>query len=256
MRVGRGRLIAGRLTPELRRLYEPSPKYGRFNPLIYSATICPSCYYAALAPDFIKASQSVIEKLQNATDTRHSELQAIFPDLNFQSNRRLSEGIAAYYAAMSCYEHFSAQRSIAHKQAICSLRAAWLSHDLHIEQPDEHFDSLAIIFYRKAAFLYKHSIENEQNIQKEIGGEFSYGPDIDKNWGFDGMVYVSTILNYQYNMPKNPIERSADLRVAKKNLSSIFGMGQASRLKPSELLEMSKNLFNTISAEIKTESDA
>ena len=34
MRSGNGRMIAGGLTPELHRIYEPSAKYGRIYPLI------------------------------------------------------------------------------------------------------------------------------------------------------------------------------------------------------------------------------
>ena len=34
MRTGRGRLIAGSLTKELRRLYEPTEKYGEVNNLV------------------------------------------------------------------------------------------------------------------------------------------------------------------------------------------------------------------------------
>jgi len=41
MYSGGGRVIAGDLTEELRRLYEPSAKYGEVYPLIYSMTVCP-----------------------------------------------------------------------------------------------------------------------------------------------------------------------------------------------------------------------
>ena len=40
---GGGRLIAGGLTDELRRTYEPSSKYGTIYPLIYSVGVCSSC---------------------------------------------------------------------------------------------------------------------------------------------------------------------------------------------------------------------
>ena len=53
MRTGRGRLIAGSLTDELRRNYEPSRKFGKVNPLLYPVTVCPSCYYGAYERDFL-----------------------------------------------------------------------------------------------------------------------------------------------------------------------------------------------------------
>ena len=37
---GGGRLIAGDLTPELRRLYEPSKKYGEVHPLMPCVLLC------------------------------------------------------------------------------------------------------------------------------------------------------------------------------------------------------------------------
>ncbi|HBE03122.1 MAG TPA: DUF2225 domain-containing protein, partial [Spirochaetia bacterium] len=33
---GSGRLLAGDLLPDLRRIYKPSPRFGLANPLIYS----------------------------------------------------------------------------------------------------------------------------------------------------------------------------------------------------------------------------
>ena len=43
MRTGRGRMIAGDLTKELRRNYEASQQYGEIYPLVYPVTVCPSC---------------------------------------------------------------------------------------------------------------------------------------------------------------------------------------------------------------------
>ena len=51
---GGGRLIAGKLTEELRRLYEVSKKFGRVYPLAYEVVTCPQCLYSAFANDFEK----------------------------------------------------------------------------------------------------------------------------------------------------------------------------------------------------------
>ena len=44
MRSGNGRMIAGGLSEELHRTFEPSAKYGRVYPLIYEVGACPNCY--------------------------------------------------------------------------------------------------------------------------------------------------------------------------------------------------------------------
>ena len=52
MRSGNGRMIAGKLTDELHRIYEPSAKYGRVYPMIYEIGACPYCYTAMFWNDF------------------------------------------------------------------------------------------------------------------------------------------------------------------------------------------------------------
>ena len=46
MLSGGGRMIAGNLTDELRRIFEPSVKYGQVYPLIYSIGTRPHCQTA------------------------------------------------------------------------------------------------------------------------------------------------------------------------------------------------------------------
>src|SRR5574344_3155131 len=52
MYSGNGRMIAGGLTDELHRNFEPSKKFGRIYPLIYDIGACPNCYSAFLWTDF------------------------------------------------------------------------------------------------------------------------------------------------------------------------------------------------------------
>ena len=52
MHQGGGRTIAGNLTDELHRNYEPSKKYGRVYPLIYEIGCCPHCHTALFWKDF------------------------------------------------------------------------------------------------------------------------------------------------------------------------------------------------------------
>ncbi|MDC7126404.1 MAG: DUF2225 domain-containing protein, partial [Spirochaetales bacterium] len=124
--TGRGRLIAGNLTGELRRLYEPSQKYGDVCPLIYPVTVCPSCYYAAFPSDFESIPFQAISKIDKSNLERHGSIGKIFTNLDFSSPRGLSEGAASYYLAISCYEHFTAEHTPTIKRAISALRAAWI----------------------------------------------------------------------------------------------------------------------------------
>ncbi len=65
IRTGRGRLIAGDLTDELRRSYQPSKKYGEVYPLFYPVTVCPECYYAAFQGDFTEIPDNSVLSIEN-----------------------------------------------------------------------------------------------------------------------------------------------------------------------------------------------
>ena len=94
MMTGRGRLNAGELTEELRRLYIPSEKYGEVNPLIYYILVCPSCYFAASQFDFSELKESFAKKLLDSADDRIESVSELFPSADFNSPRGLVEGIA------------------------------------------------------------------------------------------------------------------------------------------------------------------
>ncbi len=61
---GGGRLIASDLTPELRRLYEPSRKFGEVSPLVYPVTVCPTCYFSSFAADFTAIPDKGLKKAE------------------------------------------------------------------------------------------------------------------------------------------------------------------------------------------------
>ena len=52
MHKGGGRMIAGSLTDELHRNFEPSKKFGRVYPMIYDVGVCPRCYCGLYWRDF------------------------------------------------------------------------------------------------------------------------------------------------------------------------------------------------------------
>lgn len=247
--TGRGRLIAGELTGELRRLYEPSQKYGDICPLNYPVTVCPSCLYAAYAQDFEKPPAEIIGKLEAESDKRRANLEKILTDTDFSTNRGLKDGAASYFLAISCYEHFPANYSPTIKRGISALRAAWIFNDLHRKFPNENYDYLAKIFYHKAQFFYSMAVEYEQDGTESLAEVPHLGPDLDKNYAHDGVFYLGGLLEFEYGDKKDPESRKKRLDFAKRAVARLFGMGKASKDKPSALLDNARELYERMSAE-------
>lgn len=253
--TGRGRLIAGELTDELRRLYEPSQKYGEVYPLIYPVIVCPGCYFAAFSTDFDGPDDSVCGAIENDTDERIRSVQMIFPDLDFREPRRLAEGTSSYYLAMRCYDYFGADVSPTIKQGICALRGAWCCADLHRKAPEDNFDYLARMLYRKARFFYRQAIECEQNGAESIANAGNLGPDVDQNYGYDGVLYLASYLEFHHGPSGDAERRQEGLRQAKTIAARLFGMGKASKQKPSAILDKARDLYAEIRDELQDEDD-
>ncbi|NBC29824.1 MAG: DUF2225 domain-containing protein [Spirochaetes bacterium] len=254
LRRGRGRLIAGELTKELRRQYEPSQKYGEVYPIVYSVTVCPHCFYAALREDFAKVPENIRPKLHEESENRLDSMSEIFDSLDFTEPRGLPEGIAGYFLAILCYEHFPKEFSPTFKQGLASLRAAWLSGDLHRKQPTENFDYLSNIFYRKARFFYSLAVERETTGKEPIPNETHLGPDTDKNYGYDGVLYLSGLLEFLYGPKSDPEKRRVALDRAKRTVAKIFGMGKASKHKPQAILDNARDVYEEIAKELGDEN--
>ncbi len=249
--TGRGRLIAGDLTDELRRKYEPSPKYGEVYPLIYPVTVCPQCFYAAYPMDFSEPPKGTLSKIIENGEERVRRVDTLFPDIDFRENRGLEHGIASYILAIACYDFFPDESTPVIRQGISALRAAWLCGDLHGKYPGENYDYLGELFYRKASFFYNLAVRYDQDGTQNLNLEGNLGPDLDKNYGYDGLLYLSALLEFRYGSGDNPRVRQKNLEFAKRTLSKIFGLGKASKKKPSAILDKAKDLYNTISDELK-----
>ena len=91
--TGGGRLIASELTDELRRLYEPSKKFGEVYPLVYTVVVCPSCYYAAYPSDFPEVDNHSTDTLRGRSQKRMQTLSLVFDDLDFSQPRRVRSGL-------------------------------------------------------------------------------------------------------------------------------------------------------------------
>ncbi len=256
MLTGSGRLIAGNLTQELRRLYEANKKFGEVHPLIYPVTVCPSCFYAAYPNDFDISDDDSRERLSENSEKRVATIRPLFPELEFREPRGLKEGVAAYYFAVMCYDFMPKSVAPTIKQGISSLRAAWLCNDLHGKMPAENYDYLAKLFYRKARFFYTLAVEYESDGTETISNAGNLGPDIDKNYAYDGVLYLASSLEYHFGPKEDPEKRRKSLLLAKRIVARIFGMGKASKSKPEAILQSSRDLYDAINAELKEFGEA
>lgn len=244
--TGRGRLIAGKLTQELRRLYEPSQKFGEVYPLAYPVTVCPNCYYAAWKEDFLKLPEEAVDAAEADTSKRISWVAEVLEGVDFRANRGLAEGLASFMLAIMCYDYFKAEVSPIIKQGISAIRAAWLALDMHKKLAKSNYDHLAKMLYRKARFFYLTAIEYESSGKQSIGGCPNLGPDLDKNYMFDGVLYIYGFLEYHFGPKSDPKKREANLNKAKRTIARIFGMGKATKNKPVVILDNARDLYAEI----------
>ena len=253
--TGRGRLIAGDLTDELRRIYVPSAKFGEVYPLNYTMVTCPDCYYTAFAADFQRLPNEAQKNLKEGKAKRSELIRNLFRDIDFRNPRTLKEGTATYLLGILTYDVMPTNFSPTIKQGICSLRAAWLLKDLHGKYPEENWEYLAQLFYRKACFFYTHAVEVESEDKENIAEVAHLGPDLDKNYGYDGVLYISALLEYRYGASGDRVVRQKTLETAKRTVSQVFGMGKATKNKPTVLLEWAKDLFTRMGEELDGEPE-
>ncbi|WP_445435759.1 DUF2225 domain-containing protein [Candidatus Borreliella tachyglossi] len=252
--TGSGRLISGQLKVDLKREYVKNEKYGDIYPRVYSIVVCPDCYLAAFPNEFnaISFANNKVKQLLISCEQNRKEIKSIFEDdLNFNKPRSLKEGAASYILAMMCYEYLDKAHNPTLNKAKCAIRSAWIFEDLHNENPNQNYNYLQKIFYYKAAYLYKLTIEKEQDNSEPITAEAVFGPDTDKNYGYDSALYLSGLLEYFYGNKENKEYRYNQLIEIKTILSKIAGMGKSSKEKPSILLDKIKEVYFNISKEIK-----
>ena len=249
--TGGGRLNAGNLTVELRRLYIPSKKYGEVNPLIYYMMTCPECLYSASPSDFSELKPQYITILKANTNDRISAVKNVFTDIDFSGKRDLLAGVVSYYLGLLAIDSFPKDMSPTIKGGIYCLRSAWLCNDLNSKNPKQNYDYMADIFYKKATFYYLKAIEGEQNGSEGMSGAKNLGPDLDKNYGYDGVLYIGAYLQYQYASKDDEAAHREGLANAKRIVARIFGMGKASKNKPAAILDNAKALFDKIKVELK-----
>lgn len=253
MHSGGGRLIAGKLTEELRRLYEVSKKYGRVYPLAYEIVTCPQCLYSSFPKDFEKLEASEAAELKKAGQERRMGIERIIGPVDYNEDRHLVLGAASYILAIDCYQKRDTGVAPTPKKAICSLRGAWLFGDLHEEFPDIGFHKISDFLYMKAVTYYQPTLEI-MSTGREPHDQFLslLGPDTDKNWGFDGVIYINGYLTKKYLNRLAPTrEKQIEmLDLCKRHLGKLYGMGRASSSKPSVIIDLAKDCYEAISEEL------
>lgn len=247
--TGGGRLIAGDLSKELRRGYNESRKFGKVIPLIYPMVVCPQCLFTSFQNDFNQVDLPSLDKLKKSTVNRRTGIEKIIGPIDFTEERNLVHGAASYLLAVDCYQQRGIDVAPTPKKAVCSMRAAWLFGDMEKEFPSMGFDRIRDFMYLKAVQYYRPVLEIMTR-GNENHDQFTslLGPDTDKNWGFDGVIYLNGYLTYRFieAISKDPAKQVKYLEEAKRYLGKLYGMGRSSKSKPSIIIDLSKDLYDDL----------
>lgn len=247
MRSGNGRMIAGSLTEELHRNFEPSAKYGRVYPLIYEIGCCPFCYTAMFWNDLSEKIDSAdADKIYEHSQKRKQACETIFPYFNLKKERTLFDGAAMYYLALMTYDDMGYYTLPTMKKAIISLRLAWLTSEINLRCAEHNYDYISKVFYSKALFFYQQAVVNETDRVEKSSTLANMGPDMDKNYGWDGVIYLCGLLEYKYGQQEDIQLRLKKLSESKTAIARIFGLGKSSKNKPGPLLEHARNLYDNL----------
>ena len=107
------------------------------------------------------------------------------------------------------------------------------------------------IFYRKAIFFYQQAVINETARVEKSSTLANMGPDSDKNYGWDGVIYLCGLLEYKYGQTEDISLRLKKLDESKIAIARIFGLGKTTKEKPGPLLEHSRNLYEQLTKELE-----
>lgn len=252
--TGGGRLIAGELRNDLRRTYEKSKKYGAVYPLIYVVVVCPNCLYASFNEDFSILNKKFVDDILSTKELRRKYIEEFFGnEIDFEKNRDLYSGAASYFLALDGYLYHDKEVAPTLKKALSSLRLSWVLEDLSAIAPEENYDRLIPFFQYKASELYAEAIEFMQNGKESFDKIKSFGPDIDNNFGYEGMLYMGALLGFDSSkFIPDPNVKANTLVQAKRKISKVFGSGKSSKSKPSALLEKIKELHTNITEELNS----
>lgn len=252
---GGGRLIAGKITKELRRLYEKNKKFGRINPNDYLLVVCPKCLYTAFPKDWNTLQPSEMERIKSTIGERKINLEKILGPIDFNQDRNLISGAASFLLAIDCYQNRLPYIAPTPKKAVCCLKSAWYFDDLHTEFPSLGYDRVRDFLYQKASGWYQATLEIMQTGAEPVDVAAQIlGPDTDNNWGFDGVIYLNAYLSLKFKdkLASTPEKQLEILSRAKRMLAKLYGSGKSSKSKPSVLLDIARELYDELGEVIKS----
>lgn len=244
---GSGRLIAGKLTQELQRLYEDNKKWGKINPLVYHVQVCPKCLFAAFPKDFNNLNAEEILALKNTAAHRQKVVETFFGKYDMGENRHMVHGAISYMLAVDCYHLRGNQIAPTPKKAVAALRAAWVLDDLYKEANYRPYDKLRDFYYVEAARYYKRVLDTmTSGIEPMEEAAYILGPSLDFNWAFDGVIYLNSYLTRKFieQMATNPKDKYNIIDSSRRYLSKLYGSGKSSKSRPSIIIDMAKELYD------------
>jgi uncharacterized protein len=150
-----------------------------------------------------------------------------------------------------CYDFYDKRANPTFKAGLAALRAAWLLEDLDTQEPGENWDHLRLIFYRKAHFYYRLALERESAGQEAFDAQLHFGPDLDKNYGYYGVIYLAAYLDYKYGPTSEPEKRVASLQYARRMMAKIFGAGKSSKNRPAAILDNAREVYEQMGEELQ-----
>jgi uncharacterized protein (DUF2225 family) len=250
MLTGGGRLNAGELTEELHRLYQATTKYGDVYPLVYQAVVCPECWFASMDSDFSLLPPKNKDRAKDDRELRLEDTLLIFSNIDFHEPRGLMAGTASQYLTLRCYDFYNKEHSPTIKQGLAALRTAWLLDELNKKFPGQHYDWLSILFRRKARYFYREAIDREQAGKETMTAMKNFGPDTDKNYSYEGVLYICAYLQYKYGPSDTGPGRTAALEDARRTIAKMFGMGKSSKDKPGAFLTHARDVYDAINKEL------
>jgi len=253
---GGGRLIAGNMTNELRRLYEESKKWGKIYPLAYVLTVCPKCLFSSFTKDFKAVKPEEKAALQKTVPQRQKILQVLFNGkVDYNKDRDLLAGVASYILAVDCYHLRMPDVAPTPKKAVCSIRAAWLLDDLSKLVDYRPYDKVRDFYYMEAANDYRITLDLMQSNAEPIDQAVALlGPSLDHNWAFDGIIYLNSFLTRKYiDQMATTVKQKLDLiTLSKRYLAKLYGSGKASKSRPSVIMDKAKDLYDEMGVLLKS----
>ncbi len=84
-----------------------------------------------------------------------------------------------------------------------------------------------------------------------MNASMNFGPDVDNNFGFDGVMYMLGYLEYNFGSQSDPEQREKIADQCRRAIARLVGMGKSSKNKPSILIEKAKDLHKLLGEEIK-----